>query len=142
MPTDNAATLHGYLRLAVAVLAQAAADAATGDQAAHDFLLSPQVELMLGRLGLPVEYCRRLLDMPARPNTGAEGEWLTVAQAAARCGCHPEAIRKRIRAGRLQARGGGRGREWKVLAEGLEDTNRPGTHTPTPQRLKSNAHHV
>jgi len=105
----------------VAVLAQAAADAAAGDPEAREFLLSPQVELMLSRLDLPPDYCHRLVDAPARLGAGPEEEWLTVAEAARRCGCHPETIRKRIRNGTLQARGGGRGREWWVLAEGVED---------------------
>jgi hypothetical protein len=106
----------GYLGLAVAVLAQAAEDAAAGDEEAREFLLSPEAALMLSRLGLSPAYCQRLVQHP----TETAGEWLTVPEAAARCGCHPETVRKRIRSGHLQARGGGRGRGWLVLAESLD----------------------
>ena len=118
---DETVTLKGYPGLAVAVLALAVSDASAGDEAARDFLLSPEVELILAGLDLSAEYCRRLVDMVVQVGTEPSGEWLTVAQAAARYGCCPEAIRQSIREGRLQARGGGRGREWWVLAEGMAE---------------------
>ncbi len=109
---------EGFATLAVAVLAQAVADSDNGDAEAQDFLQSPQAGWLLAALGLSPAYCRRLArSLPAAD--GNDDEWLTVAEAAARCGRHPERLRQLIRAGRLEARGGGRGQRWLVRAAGL-----------------------
>lgn len=47
-------------------------------------------------------------ELAARPTAGPEPRWLTLEQAGERLGCTPDAVRMRVKRGRLQARKHGR----------------------------------
>ena len=47
-------------------------------------------------------------ELAARPTASSEQEWLTLEQAGRRLGCSPDAVRMRVKRGRLRTRRPGR----------------------------------
>lgn len=117
-----------YVRLAAAILIQAARDAAARrvtknrDSSmptaadvteAREFLISPAGLHLAAGLGLHPGYVQRLASRPTDA-AGPIAGWLTVAEVARRFRYHPERVRWLIRAGRVEAVRSGRRQGWRV----------------------------
>jgi excisionase family DNA binding protein len=116
-----------YVRLAAAIIRQAAEDVRSGDPDALDFLLSPGGAEMLDNLGLSPGYCRRVTERifpRATPRIKGQSlppeDWLSVRQVAQRYSYHPERVRQLIREGKIigikaHGRSG-----WRIKAASIE----------------------